>query len=211
MTREDAAMLTEEIKRTTDRLWELLERAHHQRVWEALGYRSWKDYVEQELGMSQRRSFQLVGQAQVIHAFESVLPIARDGEPRFTPRPPLEISERQARRIKPHLSDAINRTKELLADGVEPEAAVTQAIQETEEIIQQAAKIAYDDPLLQLVPILEATEKMRQIRGVEDVAEKIAEIHGWDQVRYYARRLTEDMDYLVELKEILQGRLARRV
>lgn len=205
-TREDAIMLTEEIKHTTVRLWELLEKAHKQQAWNLLGYSSWAQYVMAEFGMSKNYAHKILNQAEVIRAFETVVTETAGSVPRYTP----DIPERQARRIKGALGETIGRTKELLDAGVEPQEAISQAIQETEAVIQKAAAEAYDDPLYQMVPILEAIEKMRQIRPADDVVDKIGGIHGWEQVKYYADRLAFDMEYLTELREIMQGHLARR-
>mgnify|MGYP001584091690 FL=1 len=198
-SKEDAGLLTEEIKRATARAWELLEKAHEGQAWVPMGYHSWSEYVTNELGISRSHSFRLLDQAAVIRAFEKISP--QLGTP--------EISEWQARRIKPYLPETLERARELLNDGKEPAEAIQGALAEREEIYKQAAVIAYSDPLLDLEPALAAIEKMQQKWVLEEIPGKIAAIHDWQRVRYYGDRLAQDIEYLMELREVMQGHLAR--
>ena len=98
-----------------------------------------------------------------------------------------------------------------MGEGRKPDEAVSMAIQERRAIIETAAKAVYSDPLLLLDPLLAAVAKMEQMCGFDGVGNKIAAIHSWDRVRYYASSLQEAIDYLVALRESMQGQMARGV
>src|SRR5919106_4677116 len=46
---------------------QLLLEAHNRRAWQALGYKTWEEYVKTEFDLSRRRSYQLLDQARVIN------------------------------------------------------------------------------------------------------------------------------------------------
>lgn len=66
LTAEEARALTTEIQHVTVRTWLLVAEAHERKAWKALGYSSWKQYVTEELRMSEPRSFQLLDQAKIM-------------------------------------------------------------------------------------------------------------------------------------------------
>lgn len=49
---DDARKLTEEIKTSGDRLWELITQAYLNRAWQSLGYEDWDAYCASEFGES---------------------------------------------------------------------------------------------------------------------------------------------------------------
>src|SRR2546423_10056480 len=61
-----AGVLTDRIRHAKEQVCLLLLEAHERRAPAALGYRSWGDYVRMELGLSRRRSYELLDQARVV-------------------------------------------------------------------------------------------------------------------------------------------------
>ncbi len=57
MNLQEAKELTERIKQTSDKLWELIAEAHKGKAWELLGYTSWRSYVETEFAISRLAAF----------------------------------------------------------------------------------------------------------------------------------------------------------
>lgn len=96
-----ARHLTTAIQVASEALFVLLERAHSGRAWASLGYDSWKTYVDQELGLSRSRSYQLLDQATVNTAIEGAAGVSL-AEP---------ITEAQARRIKPDLDGFVDEVR----------------------------------------------------------------------------------------------------
>lgn len=71
LTEAEARVLTGEIKKVTVHLWMMVNEAHERKAYAALGYKTWKDYVRDELQMSEPRSFQLLDQAKIMRELES--------------------------------------------------------------------------------------------------------------------------------------------
>ena len=123
MNKEQAKLLTEDIKSTTSALYILLKQAHDEKAWVALGYSTWADYIEQEFDFSRARSYQLINQANVIEEINHASGI------------PLHITEREARSIKNRLPEITEKlTKEVKEAGLEPSEASMKA----QGIIDQA-------------------------------------------------------------------------
>lgn len=66
LSERDARSLTQEIQRTSVRLWVLVTEAHDRKAYTALGYPTWDDYVRAELKMSPSRSYQLLDTGHVM-------------------------------------------------------------------------------------------------------------------------------------------------
>lgn len=60
-----ARTLTDNIKELGDELGAMLLEAHDGEAWRALGYKSWKAYIEAEFEFNRQRSYQLLKQAKV--------------------------------------------------------------------------------------------------------------------------------------------------
>jgi hypothetical protein len=114
MSPEEARDITEQIRRTADHLWRLMLDAHDRRAWEVLGYSSFREYAKAEFSISQSRAYQLVDQGRVIRALE-----AAAGDSTM-----VEISEREARRLKPHLELVTRAIQNRIADGEPPNVAI---------------------------------------------------------------------------------------
>jgi phage N-6-adenine-methyltransferase len=120
MTPDEARQLTNEIKSATERLWSLLLQAYEGRAWQALGYESWRAWATAEFDYSQSHAYRMLDQARVIHALTeatgSVSPIG-------------EISEYEAREIKPRLGEAVEDVRELVDEGMPPRQAVDRIVE----------------------------------------------------------------------------------
>ena len=93
-TPDEARQLTERIRSTADALWQLLAEAHDRGAWRALGYDTFKAYVEGEFQMSKRHAYRLLDQARVIDALTESAGVTHGS---------LAVPERTARELKPHL------------------------------------------------------------------------------------------------------------
>jgi hypothetical protein len=92
---DEAQTLTERIKTATQEVCLLLLEAHQRRAWVPLGYRSWREYVRSELGLSRSRSYELLDQARVVRVLQK--------EARTSQLP--DISPYAAGQIRPHLAE----------------------------------------------------------------------------------------------------------
>lgn len=93
-TPDEAREITDRIKGAVESAWRLLLEAHDRCAWSALGYGSWRDYAQTEFGIGQSRAYQLLDQARVVREIE-----AASGSTK------VEITEREARDLKPHLEE----------------------------------------------------------------------------------------------------------
>lgn len=121
-TPAEARDLTEKIKHTAEDLSALLLEAHSRGAWKALGYDSWRAYATAELSISQSRAYQLLDHAKVVAAIQ-----AAAGEDFSTK---LEITERDARDLKPDLSEVTEKIRERVQAGEEPAAVVAAVVEE---------------------------------------------------------------------------------
>ena len=106
--------------RIDSELYHLVDEAYQRRDWETLGYRSWKQYVDEELGISEQRSYQLLDQVKVERALEQA---ATSTQPRLSPDGDeyrnVGMTEREARRMKPQLPDAVGWLLDQMATTTE--------------------------------------------------------------------------------------------
>ncbi len=110
MDESEARTLTARIKRRLHGdVSALLLEAHDRRAWTLLGYRTWKDYVHSEFGLSRRRSYELLDHAFVLKELKAAAGLC--GIPHINPY--------TAARIKPHL-EYISRTLREKADTLKP-------------------------------------------------------------------------------------------
>ena len=69
--RPDAEALTERIREGAERAWALLVEASDRRVWEAMGYGSWDDYLVSEFDPARSDAYRLVERARVLPSDEA--------------------------------------------------------------------------------------------------------------------------------------------
>lgn len=120
LTQDAARALTDRIRGAADQLWSLLLEAHESKAWKALGYTSWESYIGAEFDMSRRRSYQIIDQAKVIGAL-------REAAGGLCTK--VHISEREARDIKPHLSEVTEEIRERVEQGEDPAQATYEVIE----------------------------------------------------------------------------------
>lgn len=213
----EAQKLTNSIRTAADNLWQLIQQAHDQRAWEAMGYGSWKSYVQTEFGMSPRRSYQLLAQAEVINALEDasgprstlqrnenlLTPMTHASEPRFTP----QITEREARRIRPRLGEAREFVRQKIEDGVQPEEAVQQAVKTFGRAVEEAAIELASDPIPVLARVISAIDDLRLAWPVENIAPAIVKVYGVSEVRAEVFRLRQGIDHLHHIGDVMESYL----
>lgn len=131
MSKDEAVKLTQDIKSTTTALYVLLKRAHDDKAWVAMGYKSWTEYIKNEFNFSRTRSYQLINQATVIEELDEASGV------------PMYISEREARAIKnrlPEITEKIQKLdKENMSDD-EIKEKVQEIIEEEKEEVDMANK-----------------------------------------------------------------------
>lgn len=122
----EAKELTDEItaymRRASEKIHELVARAHAGKAHIALGYATWGDYVTGELDMSVSRSYQLINLNRVISAFDEALP---DGAS-------VELTEAVARDVHKDLDAIAGRIREETA-GLDADDAAAR----TGEIVEE--------------------------------------------------------------------------
>lgn len=122
----EAKELTDEItaymRRASEKIHELVARAHAGKAHIALGYATWSDYVTGELDMSVSRSYQLINLNRVISAFDEALP---DGAS-------VELTEAVARDVHKDLDAIAGRIREETA-GLGADDAAARAGEIVEE------------------------------------------------------------------------------
>lgn len=124
MDKAEAQAITDRIRKAVDGLWQLLLEAHDRRAWRALGHGSWEAYVNAEFGMTRQHSYRLLDQGRVIHAIE---------EAAGKVSPMGDISERDARDLKPVLPKVAAEIKQRVKAGEEPEKAVKEVVSAARE------------------------------------------------------------------------------
>jgi len=103
MTKEAARDLTNQINEASEDLAHMLQTAHDNGAYTALGYETWRAYVKAELKFSERRSFQLLDFAEIQDQLAQGVNICSlasvDLQPLTPTIPP--ITEAAARELKP--------------------------------------------------------------------------------------------------------------
>lgn len=87
----EARDLTDRIKASVDKTWQLLLNAREWNAWSSLGYGTWEAYVREEFGIGRSRSYQLLDQARVVREIEAAASTS------------VDITEAAARDLKAHL------------------------------------------------------------------------------------------------------------
>jgi len=114
LTHEEATDLTDRIRLSAEHLWSLLVESYERCAWSALGYPSWREYAIGEFDISQSYAYRLLDQARVMTAIEEVTGFSPMGE----------ISERDARAIKPHLPEVLDDLRDRADAGLSKEDVV---------------------------------------------------------------------------------------
>ena len=109
LTKAQARAITDKINAASTQLHSLLTEAHDRKAWKALGYSSWRDYATAEFSISQSRAYQLLDQARVVTAVREAANSTM-----------VEISERQAREIKPVVKEVAAEIRGKVESGADP-------------------------------------------------------------------------------------------
>ena len=67
-TPDEARALTERMRSTRDELWRLAVESHDRRAWDALGYPTWRDYIEAEVGVKASQAYRLLDHGRTMLA-----------------------------------------------------------------------------------------------------------------------------------------------
>jgi hypothetical protein len=103
---DGARRLTNQIRMVTRHMCLLLLEAHDGRAWVALGYRTWDEYVQRELGLSRTRSYEFLDQAHVIRAIMDAVDLCAVPD----------ISAYAAAQVKRHLPEVIEAIQRRLEE-----------------------------------------------------------------------------------------------
>lgn len=123
-----ARALTDRIKRGAEELWGLLLDAYERKAWAALGYTSWREYAQTEFGMGQSHAYRLLDQARVVLTL---------GEAAGSPIG--ELSEYEARDIKPVLEEVAGAVRARITADIPKERAVEIVREEVEKARRRSA------------------------------------------------------------------------
>lgn len=118
LTRAQAKRLTQRIQSAAESLWHLLLEAHEGKAHLAMGYRTWKEYAAAEFGMTERSAFRVLDQGTVSRALTAAA------------KEPVEVSQRQAAAVKPHLDEAVRR----VGEGEAPAEVVREIAQSPRQV-----------------------------------------------------------------------------
>ncbi|GHA13529.1 hypothetical protein GCM10007989_05160 [Devosia pacifica] len=121
ISRSDAQILTDQIRVAVDQLWELLLEAHERQAWKAMGYPTWDAYIAGEFNMSRRHSYRLLDQGMVNRA------IADASGQDVTHG--SQISEREARDLKPIIGEVTSEIRSRVESGEHPGRAASEVVE----------------------------------------------------------------------------------
>lgn len=138
MDRAEAQAITDRIRNAVESLGSLVEQAHDRRAWKAMGYATWEAYVSAEFGFTRQRSYHLLDQGRVSKAISEAA-----GDLSTT----VDISEREARDLKPDLPDVTKEIRQRVEAGEEPAKAVAEVVtaKRAEKDAERKAKQAEND------------------------------------------------------------------
>ena len=102
LTKEEALVITENIRSTADLLYVLLHKAHSGKAWKPLGYKTFEEYVKTEFNISRSRAYQLLNQANIVAEIAAVTPEGTK----------INITEATAREIKSIVSNLVPEIQE---------------------------------------------------------------------------------------------------
>jgi hypothetical protein len=129
LSRQQAQELTRELRVAVDSVgsavhyaYELLRRAHDLRAHQALGYASWEEYVEAEVGMTKQRASQVLQEGDTRSALRAELP--EIGETNAFDA----LSGRAVRAIRPHLQAVAAGVRQRLTEGAPADRALAEAV-----------------------------------------------------------------------------------
>lgn len=117
LTREEARHFTDKAKRQLDNLYEVLDALQRRKAHLALGYPTWSAYVQAELGITARRSYQLLMQGRVAAKLDRAMGTTG-----------THVSDHAAREVSGSEGAIVALAQGYLEDGYELAAALEQAV-----------------------------------------------------------------------------------
>lgn len=166
LTQDEAAEITHAIKSTVSAVFILLARAHEGKAYKALGYKTWKDYIDQEFDFSVQRSYQLLNLAEATSMIEKSTPEGTN----------YHLTEAQARDIKRELPKITEKIKEATS-GATPEEArnLVHDIVETEREEKSKKHERDDNHLPKGMEVSKEEYEEEESRKLEEQASRILE------------------------------------
>jgi hypothetical protein len=165
----EARTLTERIRQRLGNLSLLLLQAHDRRAWSALGYRSWEKYVQDELGLSRSRSYELLQHGRVMTALHAAGITAGV----------TEINPYCASQLEPHLSETIADIKMRLHPDM-AESKVKQVVRDViakkrSQAIQVAPEPQAATPIVSPT-VVQGRESHSVVDRVRQVAQSVLDL-----------------------------------
>lgn len=117
-TEAEAREITDRIRSSVDEVWRSLGEAHERKAYKALGYGTFQEYCETELGMTARNARYLLDQAMANREIEAAAGMGNA----------LPISGRAAKDIKPQLPEVVDEIRERIEAGEDPEETVRETV-----------------------------------------------------------------------------------
>ena len=144
-------MMLDDMDAVAERVAPLLALAKEREDWRVRGFESWEDYTVRELGISRRRSYQLLDQVRVEQALSAGVGT------------PIAVPERAARDVKDHVAAVVVGARRNVANGMSPQAAVDAAVADTRRSVAEdyAARGALQKPAGRHHGYETMTEKVR--------------------------------------------------
>lgn len=137
LTADEARLLTQEILRTTSRLWLLVTEAHDRSAHFALGYETWNDYARAELGMSPSRSYQLLDTGHVMRELAAGgIDIDRAKVP----------TARVVARVKDRLPQVRKVARQAVKEGTQPDDGLKALAREVRVLPEPTAAVTRGRP-----------------------------------------------------------------
>jgi hypothetical protein len=176
-----ARQLTDKIKATTTDLCRLLVEAHDRKAWKALGYKSWAQYVTVEFHLSRQHVYRMLDRALVIDEIRATAELSPAGDTDGVPS--IDLTEREARDIKPHLAVVKAEIANAIVDTAEADrpAIVKRIVQKHRsgglDAEPTGAEIA-GSPIHRVVPLAGKTVDEARAEQLADRAKMGAEALG---------------------------------
>lgn len=151
LTEDEARALTQQIQRTSVRLWMLVTEAHDRKAHIALGYETWADYVKAELNMSESRSYQFLDTGHVMKA------LAAGGADIETLQPP---PTRVVARVKDRLTEVRNVAKKAMSGEGDIDKAIRALAREPRGPRELAAAASSGGGSAEVIPTRQQNEEL---------------------------------------------------
>jgi len=120
MTKDEALAITAEIKSWSTTLWQKLKQAHDGQAWRALGYKSWRAYIDTEFEMGKSQAYRLLTHANAVYEIAGAAGL----DPEELSPAGDTFTERQTRGLD---LEAVTEAIRIAMESIEPGAKATRA------------------------------------------------------------------------------------